>query len=136
MPDNLSEEERKAMEELIAMTKSEIEIKKADKSNTLVLMNKDQYKKQLVLDGHLLTPTYEKSDAKASEQVYKALVNFCDKYELCLTPAERKVILKEDWSESNFYILPKIHKSEKILKKIREEPSDYIQMPLPDDFTS
>ena len=31
LPDNLSSEERKAMKELIALSKSEIEIKKADK---------------------------------------------------------------------------------------------------------
>ena len=41
LPDNLSNEERKAMAELTAMAKMAIEIKKADKSNTLVLMNKD-----------------------------------------------------------------------------------------------
>ena len=134
LPDNLSNEERKAMKELIALSKSEIEIKKADKSNTLVIMNKDEYKNKLVLEGHLHTATYEKSDAKANERVYKDLVKLCNKYELCLTPAERKVILKDSWSESNFYILPKIHKSEEVLKKIREEASDYIKMPLPDDL--
>ena len=122
------------MKELIAMSKTDIEIKKADKSNTLVLMDKEDYKNKLVLNGHLYSPTYEKSDARANERVYKELVKLCDKYERCLTPSERKVILKEEWSESYFYILPKIHKSKAILDRIREAPSDYIQMPLPDDL--
>ena len=134
LPDNLSKEERNAMKELIAMSKTDIEIKKADKSNTLVLMNKEDYKNKLVLNGHLYSPTYEKSDTRANERVYKDLARLCDKYEGCLTPSERKVILKEEWSESYFYILPKIHKSKAILDRIRELPSDYIQMPLPDDL--
>ena len=44
------------------------------------------------------------------------------------------MVLNKDWAESHFYVLPKIHKSQKILEKIREEPADYIQMPLPDDL--
>ena len=134
LSNNLSSEEREAMKELIALSKSEIEIKKADKSNTLVLMNKEEYQNKLVLEGHLHTATYEKSDAKANERVFKDLVKLCNKHELCLTAAERKVILNDNWTDSNFYILPKIHKSEEILKKIHEELSEYIQMPLPDDL--
>ena len=44
------------------------------------------------------------------------------------------MILRKDWSESNFYILPKIHKSKEILKKIQENPSEYVQMQMPDDL--
>ena len=134
LSDNLSGEEREAMKELISMTRTDIEIKKADKSNTLVLMDKEKYRSKLVLEDHLYSPTYEKSDTKANERVYQDLIKLCDKHELCLTPSERKVILKAEWSESNFYILPKIHKSKVILDRIREAPSDYIQMDLPDDL--
>ena len=132
--DNLQKEEQEALKELIALSKSTLEIKKADKSNTLIIMNKEEYKNKLVLEGHLCTSTYEKSDIKANERVYKDLVKLCDRHELCLTPAERKAILKEDWSESNFYVLPKIHKSEEILRRIHAEPADHIMMPMPEDL--
>ena len=131
---NLDKEEQKALKDLMTLSKSVLEIKKADKSNTLVIMDKEEYKNKLILEGHLNTETYQKSDKKASEGVFKDLVKLCDKYELCLTPAERKVILKEDWSDSNFYVLPKIHKSKEILKRIRTEPSDHIKMPMPNDL--
>ena len=132
--DNLDKEEQVALKELVSLSRLEIEIKKADKSNTLVIMDKEEYKNKLILEGHLNTPTYERSDAEANERVYKDLIKLCDKYELCLTPAERKVILKEDWSESNFYVLPKIHKSKEILKRIQAEPSDHIKMTMPNDL--
>ena len=132
--DNLDKGEQEALRELVALSRSEIEIKKADKSNTLIIMDKEEYKNKLVLEGHLNTPTYERSDVKANERVYKDLVELCDKYELCLTPAERKVILKKDWSESNFYVLPKIHKSKEILRRIQMQPSDHIKMTMPDDL--
>ena len=134
MSDNLEPGERDALSELISLTRSNIEIKKADKSNTLVLMEKEDYKEKLVLDGHLRTETYEKSEPESNQKVYKNLVKLCSKHENCLTKAERKLILRKDWSESNFYILPKIHKSKEILEKIQRDSSEYIVMPMPQDL--
>ena len=134
MIDNLSADEREALKELSKLSKTEIEIKKADKSNTLIIMDKDEYKNKLVLKGHLNTSTYEKADINANKNVYKDLVKLCDKYEKCITPSEKKVILSDDWLESKFYVLPKIHKSTDILKEINERPSDYVHMAMPDEL--
>ena len=57
MENNLNIEERKALDELQTLNKTTIEIEKADKSNTFVIMDKDVYKEKLVLKGHLRTPT-------------------------------------------------------------------------------
>ena len=48
-PDNLNKEERRALEELKTLCQTSLVIKKADKSNTLVIMDKDDYEKRLVL---------------------------------------------------------------------------------------
>ena len=67
--DNLDTGEREALRDLVTLSRSEIEIKKADKSNTLIIMDKEEYKNKLILEGHLNTPTYERSDVKANERV-------------------------------------------------------------------
>ena len=51
-----------------------------------------------------------------------------------MTPNERKVILKEDWAESQFYVLPKIHKSKQILEYIEREGAEYVSMSFPEDL--
>ena len=132
--DNLDEEERKALEEMRILCESSLVLKKADKSNTLVLMDKQDYEQTLVLKGHLLTSTYETARDDANHQVYKDLVKLCDKHQNCITASERKVILKEDWSESQFYILPKIHKCQTILDQIPSSSEEYLQIPFPSDL--
>ena len=61
MKSNIEKSEEKALKELKLLVKTEIEIKKADKSDTWVIMDKILYRDNLVLKEHLLTPTYEKA---------------------------------------------------------------------------
>ena len=136
MEDNINGEERKALAELRLLTKSKIEIKKADKTNTFVVMDKDTYKNTLVLQGHLNTATYEQAPQDANSKVYRALVKLCDKYPNCTTKKERNVILSEDWCESNFYVLPKVHKSSMVASEIKKRRSEYIHMRYPSDLKS
>ena len=117
-PDNLTREERLALNELKELCNTSVVVKKADKSNTLVVMEKTDYEQKLVLGDHLLTPTYEPSTDDANEKVFKDLGKFCKTHEHCLTKNEKKVVLREDWSESQFYVLPKIHKCKSILNQI------------------
>ena len=60
-----------ALKKLQTFNITTIEIKKADKSNTFVIMDKDIYKEKLVLEGHLLTPTYEPADVHAKSRLQK-----------------------------------------------------------------
>ena len=48
-PDNLDQEERTALEEIKNLCQSSLVIKKADKSNTLVVMGKEEYHDKLVM---------------------------------------------------------------------------------------
>ena len=130
-PDNLSKEERKALEEIKDLCQKSIIIKKADKSNTMVLMEKDDYEQKLVLEDHLHTSTYERANDDANKQVFRDMVKFCEKHKNCITKNELKMILKEDWSESQFYVLPKIHKCQDILEYISQHDKEYVHLAFP-----
>ena len=132
--DNLDKDERNALEEMKILCDNSLVLKKADKSNTFVIMEKSDYEETLVLKGHLHTSTYEVADNDANHQVYKNLTKLCDKHKICLTTNERKAILKEDWAESQFYILPKIHKCKSILNHITDNDQEYLKMPFPSDL--
>lgn len=44
------------------------------------------------------------------------------------------MILKEDWSESQFYVLPKTHKCKSILDHISQSHQEYISLGFPNDL--
>ena len=134
--DNIDKVERQALEELKVLTKTVIEIKKADKTNTFVVMDKQSYRDKLVLEGHLNTCTYERASGDSNKKVFGMLTKLCKKYPGCLTKSEKKVVLNEDWKESSFYVLPKVHKSSTISRVINEERSEYIHMDFPSDLKS
>ena len=58
--DNLAKQERRALKE--RQEDHDLVIRKADKGNSLVLMDKDYYCKTLVMKHHLNTSTYQKAD--------------------------------------------------------------------------
>ena len=57
-----------------------------------------------------------------------------EEHKECLTEKEADYLTKFDWQSSNFYVLPKIHKSSTITNKVKESNSDYIELPPPDDL--
>ena len=128
---NISREEKEALEELKNLSKSELEIKKADKTDVWVVMDKTEYRNQLILEQHLHTPTYETADEDINHQVYSDLTVLVEKYASCLTKSERKFILKEDWSNAYFYVLPKINKCEEVIRKLHSEQTEYVEMSMP-----
>ena len=134
--DNISNEEKCALREIQELTKTTIEIKKADKTSTLVIMDKDKYKEQLVMKCHLNTPSYEEVDTGSDAAVFKNLSKLCEKHQNCLTASEKKTIMKEDWRTSKFYVLPKINKSKAIINTNQFATDEYVQMKMPDDLTS
>ena len=127
--DNLTREERTALREIKEAT--DIVIKKADKGNTLVILSKDFYRDKLVLADHLDTDTYGKAPKNADKKVSKDLTKLIEKYSDCLTRKEKEYILKEDWTSSHFYVLPKIHKNEAIIDVFKRTDSEYVQMQVP-----
>ena len=133
---NVTQQEETALQELTALTRTILEIKKADKTNTLVIMDKEEYREKLVLQCHLQTESYKEVEEGSDENVYKNLKKLCTKHRSCLTDNEQSVILEKDWRRSNLYVLPKINKSTAIIEEITRKNKEYIQMPMPDDLTS
>ena len=77
MKSNLEKNEEVGYNQLKRLSKSVIEIKKADKSDTWVIMDKEKYR-QMILNEHLLTGTYELAPVNANRKVHsklKELVN-------------------------------------------------------------
>ncbi len=131
-PDNLSQGERAALRDLKAAT--DIVIKKADKGNTIVVMDTDFYRDKLVLEDHLNTPTYSIAPVNSDKNVFKELTKVVEKHRNCLTEKETQFILNKDWKSSNFYVLPKIHKNKKIAEKFAGTNAEYAEMDTPKDL--
>ena len=89
MESNITIEEETALHELQTMTREIIEIKKADKANILVVMDKNDYKEKLVLRQHLETETYEKAQKNENRKVFKRLEKLVNKYNTHLTKQEK-----------------------------------------------
>ena len=132
--DNLNETERMALKELSDLSNNDIIIKKADKGNTLVIMDKEFYRDKLVLEDHLSSPTYQQTDIDSDKKVFKSLKLLMDKHRDCLRKKEYDYITNYEWSTSNFYVLPKIHKFKSIIAQIDHCYSEYLEMEAPLDL--
>ena len=130
--DNLKPAERIALDEL--KTFDDIIIKKADKGNTLVVMDSEFYRDKLVLRDHLLLPTYKKVGEKEAKRVPSTMEKLLIEHKNCLTPKEFKYITDFSWTHSNFYVLPKIHKNQAIIEKVNSTDDVYLQMNTPQDL--
>ena len=130
MKSNLTRKEQEAYNQLKALSKSTIEIKKADKSDTWVIMNKEDYR-QMILKEHLFTETYEKAPADSNIKVYRKLVKLVKNNRRCLTKDEVKYICDDDWNDANFYGLPKLHKCKEVTERIEKEDVEYLKMVHP-----
>ena len=114
--DSLSEVERTALSEL--QTNNDIIIKRADKGGNFVIMDKDFYRDKLALEGHLNTNDYKRVNDDEDIKVMKDLKTITKKYEKELATKEQQFICDFPWKTSNFYALPKIHKSTGCPRKI------------------
>ena len=82
MDSNVTVDEENALKELISYSKESMEIKKADKSNTFVIMDKTHYRDKLVLEQHLLTDTYETADINSNLKVFRNLEKLTEIHKL------------------------------------------------------
>ncbi|XP_061180683.1 uncharacterized protein LOC133189301 [Saccostrea echinata] len=73
------------------------------------------------------------SDRKTMQKIKNLLKRH--KTSSSLTEKEEDFLIDYEYSESNFYGLPMIHKSRKIKEAIKSQCSEYITCPYPDDLT-
>ena len=109
-------------------------IKEADKGGCVVLMNKTHYIK--MINEHLNdNNTYKKTNEGCDQKVRKALISLTKKYEDILSKQESSYLTNFKFQTSNFYGLPKIHKSKTISEAIGEQNHEYIEIFEPADLT-
>ena len=109
-------------------------IKKADKSNIIVIMDTEFYKNKLVLTDYLNNNNYEKADVNADKKVFQDLKSYIELNKSCLTSKELNYITKYEWRWSNFYIQPKINKCKTLKDIIITSNSEYIKTDPPESL--
>ena len=128
---NFSQQEWKCINDL--KNDTSITIKEADKGNAVIIMNSDYYKRlvlNIINDEHY----YIKYPSYSSQKIFKQLNELIAKYGIGLTDKERAYITDFECKESNFYGLPKVHKSQTISDACMNNTSSYIEVSEPKDL--
>ena len=128
---NLSKQEWSAIRDL--QNNSNIVIKEADKGGSVVIMEKDHYLK-MVYDQLNDRATYKKVDSTHDKKVMTSLRKFVAKYDHVLTGKGKDYLVNFTPKTSNFYGLPKVHKSEIISEQIKIQNKEYITALRPEDL--
>ena len=109
--------------------KQDIVIKPADKGSIIVLMSPEYYWQMCC--RHLYEGNhYEIVESDPSELVADRVTRFAEKHKSLLTANEFEYLAKEPCKIANFYMLPKLHKSQKISDLLkRNSNTEYLQVP-------
>lgn len=129
---NISSSERAALNHL--ERDDSIIIKEADKGGATVIMDKTYYRSKIL---ELLTDTenyQELTQGNEDDTIMKKIKRLTKEYEHELTKNEIDYIHKFAWKTSNFYGLPKIHKSPTIKTAVKEQNADYVKLSPPSDL--
>ncbi|XP_060085696.1 uncharacterized protein LOC132565106 [Ylistrum balloti] len=128
---NISKEETKALNDLT--NDASIVIKEADKGGAKVIMDREFYKNKIL---ELLedVDNYKEIDTNKDETVLKRIGKLIKKYPGQLTDKEQDYLMNFQCKTSNFYGLPKIHKSKEVQTAIAQQRSEYIVMPPAKDL--
>ena len=114
---------------------SNIVIKEADKGGAIIIMKKEQYKNMVT--QHLQSNVYEREhDRNADTKVMKKIESLTDKYSNVLEEHEIEYLTEFRPSTSNFYVLPKAHKSKIIINLVEETSVEYLKIENPPEIPS
>ena len=122
---NLTMQEQEALK--ILRTNSEIIIKEADKGGATIIMNKEDYKElvETILNDEVYYTKLNTSPEKELNLKYK---KFLQKFKSQMTEKEFDYLLNFEVKTSNFYGLPKVHKSKQINEKCKSANSGYVEI--------
>ena len=77
---------------------------------------------------------FEPCDGNKSKDIFSKITALCKKHQACLTKDEILYLTKFDSKVSNFYGLPKVHKSALIKQAIIEQNAEVINIRAPSDL--
>ena len=120
---------RTALDSLMRKTSSnQLVIKPADKGSIIVVMSPQFYWDMCW--KHLNNPTfYEEVPNDPSNIIMEKLNSFLEKHKPRLTEKEHQCLAFTNYKLSNFYMLPKLHKSAQVNNVIEAERKEYIHIP-------
>ena len=102
-------------------------IKEADKGVAVVVINKTHYY-SMVVKIFQDEETHKKTNANCDKKVFKDLEKLVAKFSNCLYKEEQDFLTKFSFSTSNFYGLPKVHKSKIIQEAMQVQNSEDIKI--------
>ena len=115
------------------MNQSNIVVKEADKGGAVTVLSKHHYRAMIY--EHLSNQnTYQKLDKNLDPTIMKNLKKLLNKHKSIFPVKEFKYLNEADYSTSNFYRLPKIHKSQLITNAIKEQNSEVVSINEPQDL--
>ena len=114
------------------MNKYDIVIKEADKGGAVTVLSKHHYR-AMIYEHPNNQITYQKLDKNLDPTIMKKLKKLLNKHKRIFTVKEFKYLNGADFITSNFYGLPKIHKSQLITNAIKEQNSEVVSINEPQD---
>ncbi len=129
--DNLTKQEREAIKSLI--NNDSIIIKESDKGSSVCIMNTDYYQQKimnLLGDTTFYVQLPENVDSLTMNRIRKLVKDHSTE----LTEKEQQYLTDFEVKTSNFYGLPKIHKSTVIINEVKQTAEDFIQCIDPADL--
>ena len=110
-----------------SMNQPNIVIREADKGGAVTVLSKNHYRAMIY--EHLSNQnTYQKLDKNLDPTIMKKLKKLLNKHKSIFTVKEFKYLNEADYNTSNFYGLPKIHKSQLITNAIKEQNSEVVSI--------
>lgn len=128
---NLNRNQREAMRTLT--NNSDIIIKESDKGSTVCVMDRDFYSSkilEILNDNQFYTEIDANMDSTTMCKINHLIRNHCDE----LTDDEQKYLVEFEVKTSNFYGLPKVHKSKNIIDSLNNASQNVVECKNPSDL--
>lgn len=108
----------------------------ADKGGTLIIMQKSDYEK-LVFSHLLDSNTYEELATSFDDVTHQKIVDIVNSNTEVFAKDEQSYFINHNFQSSNFYVIPKIHKSTTIKNHCSNLKSSYLKLgEVPNDVSS
>lgn len=128
--DNITTGERNAIYSL--KNNQDIIITAVDKGNAIVILNRSDYVDQI--NSCLNNGNYKKLHRNLDSKVMKLISAFTEKYNTSLVEKEADFLTDFEYKTSNFYGLPKIHKSKTVCNLVKNSNTTYVKSQFPTDL--